>query len=214
MKKRNVIVALSSLTMASAVTLTASTVATTTVEAKEENVYRTEWVKAENSRNNNRITVFYEDGDQPLSKHPKIEGYEYQKVYVEGGRRYYLFVEEGTKIDSEVNDPTTPSDEVNTQGYKTTDKDNKWREASGKRYFYSKGNPVKGWALIDGKTYYFDSEGVMAKGIILNNYERYYLGDNGIKQIGVVKVGSTTYYFDSTGPRKTGMVKSIMLKMG
>ena len=82
---------LSSLTMASAITLTAYSVATTTVEAKEENVYRTEWVKAENSRNNNHITVFYEDGDQPLSKHPKIEGYEYQKSICRRWRRYYLF---------------------------------------------------------------------------------------------------------------------------
>ena len=88
MKKRNIVVALSSLTMASAVTLTAFSVETTTVQAKEENIYRTEWVKVENSRGQNRKTVFFEDGEQPLSKHPKIEGYEYQKVYVEGGRRY------------------------------------------------------------------------------------------------------------------------------
>ena len=59
MKKRNIVVALSSLTMASAVTLTAFSVETTTVQAKEENIYRTEWVKVENSRGQNRKTVFF-----------------------------------------------------------------------------------------------------------------------------------------------------------
>ena len=57
MKKRNVLVALSSLTMASAVTLTAYTVASAPVHAEEENVRKTEWVTVSNDKSQTRTTV-------------------------------------------------------------------------------------------------------------------------------------------------------------
>ena len=206
MKKKNVLIALSSLTMASAVTLTAYTVATAPVHA-EESVRKTEWVTISNDRSRTRTTVYFESGDQKIDKHSYIDKFEYQNTYVEAGVRYYVFVEKGTKLDELTNDPNASSEELNTQGYKTTEKGNQWRESGGNRYFYSKGNPVKGWAMIDGKMYYFNSEGVMAKGLIANDSERYYLGENGVKQTGIVKVGTTTYYFDSAGSRKTDIIQ-------
>lgn len=40
----------------------------------------------------------------------------------------------------------------------TTNDDNTWIKRDGKTYFYSKNNPVKGFADIDGFRYYFDIE--------------------------------------------------------
>ena len=204
--KKALALALASVTMASAAVLTSYSATTASSVSAEEVVYRTEWVTVINGRSQERKTVFFEDGNQPISKHSTIEGFEFQRAYVEGGRKYYLFVEKGTKIEDYANDPDAPVSELNTQGYKTSDKDVKWRESAGNRYLYYKGNPVKGWASVDGKTYYFDSEGVMARGVIENTSERYYLDGQGVKKTGFIKVGEKTYYFVSDGARKTEII--------
>jgi len=95
--KKALALALASLTMASAAVLTSYSATTASPVSAEEVVYRTEWVTVINGRSQKRKTVFYEDGNQPISKHSTIEGFEFQRAYVEGGRKYYLFVEKGTK---------------------------------------------------------------------------------------------------------------------
>ncbi|MDU6267686.1 MAG: nucleoside triphosphate hydrolase, partial [Streptococcus mitis] len=203
--KKALALALASVTMAGAAVTAYSAITAPSVHA-EEFVRKTEWVTISNDRSRTRTTVYHEAGDQKIDLHKYIDKFEYQNTYVEGGVRYYVFVEKGTKLDELENDPNTASADLNKQGYKSTDKNNSWREVSGNRYFYSHGNPVKGWVMIDNKTYYFNSEGVMARGIIENNSERYYLDNQGIKRTGFIKVGEKTYYFDANGVRRTEVV--------
>ena len=56
------------------------------------------------------VRQYFEDGNQPISKHSTIEGFEFQRAYVEGGRKYYLFVEKGTKIEDYANGPRCSSE--------------------------------------------------------------------------------------------------------
>ena len=204
--KKALALALASVTMTGAAALTTYSAITAPSVHAEEFVRKTEWITVANDSARTRTTVYFEAGDQKIDKHKYIDKYEYQSTYVEGGVRYYVFVLKGTKLAELENDPNTASADLNKQGYKSTDKGNSWREVSGNRYFYSKGNPVKGWAIIDNKTYYFNSEGVMARGIIENESERYYLDNQGVKRTGFIKVGEKTYYFDGNGVRKTEVV--------
>ena len=84
--------------MAGAVVTAYSTITAPSVHA-EESVRKTEWVTIANDRSQTRTTVYFESGDQKIDLHKHIDKFEYQSTYVEGGVRYYLFVEKGTKID-------------------------------------------------------------------------------------------------------------------
>lgn len=86
--KKALALAVASLTMASAAVLTSYSAITARPVSAEEVVYRTEWITVINGRSQERKTVFFEDGNQPISKHSTIEGFEFQRAYVEGGRKH------------------------------------------------------------------------------------------------------------------------------
>ena len=145
--KKLLALAFASVTMASAAVLTSYSATTASSVSAEEVVYRTEWVTVINGRSQERKTVFLKMGISRSLNIRQLKALNFNVPMLKVEENTICLLKKETKIEDYANDPDAPVSELNTQGYKTSDKDVKWRESAGNRYLYYKGNPVKGWQV-------------------------------------------------------------------
>lgn len=99
-----------------------------------------------------------------------------------------------------------------------------WLEWQGMRFYFREGQPLSGWAFLDGMRCYFNRNGVLqtgwveiegtrryitASGALRSGWHEidgsfYYLKNNGAPNVGWLELDGSTYYFDEKGVMTTG----------
>ena len=96
MKKRTILVGLTSITMASAIAYTTLTAVQNPIVTEEQAIRKTEWVTISNDSDRVHKTVKFLDGNHKFDEYNE-SGYELQNEETLNGVKTYYLVKKGTK---------------------------------------------------------------------------------------------------------------------
>lgn len=162
-----------------------------------------------------QVTVKGKKGSSTSTKKPSVKKLKdlpknYQGLAIVGGKEFYVKNQKkytgSCKIGGKTYYYKNGIKFTGTKGnyyYKKGLKYTGWLKKKGKKYYYSKGRPVKNqFKTIKKKRYYFNKKGVMQKGQVKVKGKYYYFNKSGMMQKNKwIKIKKYKYYFNKKGVR-------------